>query len=609
MPGVLVVVLGSAMTAEARDVPLAYHRNADRLESTFCVARVRLAGHDLQAAGAPPAEMEMDFETSTSRGLSLGYERYTTRSSMAGRPCIRGLMGVVGLVVEDKRFVSTTRTLYLQAEYYDQAATGSLLRVGYDAMRYGHYRDATSSAGVAVGSSGTWKTAQFVLDDANFGNRKHGPVDFGLRMESPRELVGWSHQSVEQGKGKPPADCRLPELADKKPTWFTLRLGGRERVGILDGLSSLPKSAGRLFFDANANGDLTDDPVLEGLRAGGFDVDDSMMWFGAFPPCDLVIEENGTTRPYSIRWAAYSMNMPMFGRRTEIMPSSNCSYRGEFELGGTRYRIGLVDNNCDGRFDATDLASRPVSAETESGTDATSSSEDAGSGDGLHITDAPELNAETAASFRLGTDLALGESLFTVGVDIAGGRLRLEESTTPLAPLRLTGRPHHMKLRATDGSRSVAVYKPGGRLMLAEGTYRFTGYTMRRDDAQGDGWTLSGEATDQTSSVVVAQGREATMVLGEPFRPVASVAQWGGQPAITSEGSVFQFWKRRKEVATLEFTIRGAGGEIVTSLSHDRGDRTRIEMSECSPNLPNEPTFRILKPDGEIAGQGAFQYG
>lgn len=62
---------------------------------------------------------------------------------------------------------------------------------------------------------------------------------------------------------------------------------------------------------------------------------------------------------------------------------------------------------------------------------------------------------------------------------------------------------------------------------------------------------------------------------------------------------------------SLGFDIEGKAREFVTDLSHISGEQTQIPLSkeEDLGHRPQEPTYKIVKIDGEVVTQRSFRYG
>ncbi len=88
---------------------------------------------------------------------------------------------------------------------------------------------------------------------------------------------------------------------------------------------------------------------------------------------------------------------------------------------------------------------------------------------------------------------------------------------------------------------------------------------------------------------------EVTLEFGEPYLSIVNVIQ----PRVG------------RSRALIAFEIQGEAKESLTDLSHISGDKTQIPLSEEEDlgHRPKEPTYKIVKADGEVVTQGSFEYG
>jgi hypothetical protein len=161
-------------------------------------------------------------------------------------------------------------------------------------------------------------------------------------------------------------------------------------------------------------------------------------------------------------------------------------------------------------------------------------------------------------------------------------------------------RVERLSLYAEDTGRCLMVYKPSSDvLMLPPGKYRLLSYQALRRDAHGDLWRLSAAGTYDSPVVVVAPNIAALLKMGEPYMPVVDL----GTPkkdTYTGRGNIPLF-----------FNIEGAGKEHVFYLTTIANADSRWSFLKRRDvrKLPKEPTFVIVKADGEIAARGSFHYG
>jgi hypothetical protein len=156
-----------------------------------------------------------------------------------------------------------------------------------------------------------------------------------------------------------------------------------------------------------------------------------------------------------------------------------------------------------------------------------------------------------------------------------------------------------LTLRTDTGApKGVMMYRPAQTVPLPFGAYRLVQYDLLRKDGQGDTWTLNAKVSKECRPVVVAVGQETSMAYGEPISPIVTVR----------DGKIRRsfFWGSS---AKLDLAIQGAGHEEVTNISHVSGSNTTLPLSARNGRGPQEPRYKVTKPDGEVVSQGTFEYG
>ncbi len=391
----------------------------------------------------------------------------------------------------------------------------------------------------------------------------------------------------------PQGRWELPDLVAKTPAYTTLQLGDNEYLLVFDFARSSNEFYNRLYFDANGNRDLRDDPVIsaEATPRGS----DRSMFMAQFPRIELTVTSSGSELPYSFTPTLYC-----FMSETDKAPTeepnarnmhfnirTNCAYRGAFTLDETDYEVWLGDSNGNAKFgDAfavvdTDRANERVYA----------------TGDTLYVVNAGE-SLSYESGLVLGDFLALHNQVFSVRVKIPEGNMELAPLTTNLATLEFPIRLDTLQIYSDDGSTSVMLFKPELSVQVPASQYRLASYKLHAKGGKGDLWTL--QATGGAKGPVVSAdvGKTETLILGEPFTPVVGI------PEYAREGM-----RQGARDAVLEFQVRGAGEEYVVGLRRISGENAEIAMSRQSPGLPAEPTYKIVSDEGEVVTSGKFDYG
>jgi hypothetical protein len=391
----------------------------------------------------------------------------------------------------------------------------------------------------------------------------------------------------------PEGEWTLPEITSRKPVYTLVRLGDREHLLVLD--ADEPDGFyTKVLFDADADRDLTDDPALPNAHRGEVRLEGGAR--GRFlGPVRTEILVDGTKLPYSFTvrifcWNAWEevLGEGEVTEEIDVALDTNCALRGSVTIDGKSFGVVLGDSNADGRF----------------GEPSGRSLRDPGQeftrlfpgGDALYLSASEKVGYLDRLPF--GELLLVGADLFAVRVDQATRKLILTPVKEGRHTLDLAAEPERMALASEDG-RCLMAFRPGGKPAIPAGTWRLVEYTLLREDAQGDGWRLMAAATAATPFVRLGEASDAKLAFGEPFVPLAHVPAWSRE-AVVNQGA---------EQASVEFAVEGAAREVLTDLARVSGRKTEIAMSAKKPERPNEPLYKIVQPNGEIAAKGRFEYG
>ena len=398
----------------------------------------------------------------------------------------------------------------------------------------------------------------------------------------------------------PPGDWKFPDFVSSHPIYSLVKLGDEEKLLILDRQKSEDEYYNRIFFDANANRDLNDDPIIDGESVS---VPGRQYEVVKFPAVDIKIKVKGKSLPYSFRpdflgrliaFDEGNISEELLNTMIYLYLRVNCLYQGKFEVDGESYDVYLGDANCNGLFDekfalkglGTPLPGRmPIFS----------------SGDNFFISQ--DENIDVHNQQVCGDWLLIKNKLFTVNIDQAKEKMILKPVTQRLVSMELSMQTEHISLYTEGGKYFLMTYMPDKIIDIPKGKYRLFDYRVMKKDDQGDLWSLSARATTECPWINLNGNGEPVLEFGEPFIVSAEVPKnWQanilGSPAAPS--SVY-----------LSFSIQGWGSEDISDLSHIKGDKTKIPRSkkEGLTHRPKEPTYTILTADGKTAAQGAFEYG
>jgi hypothetical protein len=403
---------------------------------------------------------------------------------------------------------------------------------------------------------------------------------------------------------EPPAgEWKLPKWTSEKPLYGLIKIGSAERLLALDRQKGEDKYYNRIYFDANADKDLTDDPVLDGKEEIDSQGRYCRVKFGAV---DTAIEVEGKRLPYSLRPESMFINLTRYSESKldqRVLPNyvnctlrSNCIYAGEFRLDGQTYSVTLADANCNGSFNDV-FAIRNINYPRRLSVLA--------QGDSFYIS----RDGKPDAIDRLvyGDWLVIGDKLFSVSVSPAKGTMTLTPVKENLVPLKLAMLPERLSISMEEGKNCIMMFRPAETIMIPPGRYRLFNYELFREDRQGDLWRLCANATTDTLYFTAGQSDGALLEFGEPYAPVITTASTLQALTVRSQGQA----KKLPPRVPIIFNIEGRGMEFVSDLSHIRGDKTKIPLSQKKNmgHRPAEPTYEITKADGEVVTKGFFEYG
>ena len=414
------------------------------------------------------------------------------------------------------------------------------------------------------------------------------PLQYHPYPQDREGFLPFGSASQKQTFAPPPGEWTLPKFVSDPPVYALVELGDRKHLMVLDRRNKATKFFDRLYFDANANRDLTDDPVIDGqANAGG------NFLSASFPALDAEIVVDGATLPYSFMISAHCFLVDptkdptegMNGQNLYVRLMANCAYRGRIDTGGSRYPFWLSDANGNGRFDNL------CSPAPNSSPDDTQYPQ----GDALYIGAGQELTYYD--SLALGDHLVIKDQAFTVKIDTAAGKLILMPVEEKLVSLQLAAEPERIVLMAKDDGPRVMAYRPGNSLHVPNGEYKLVGYQVFKSDDAGGRWRLNALATGRTPLVSAGENASSVLSFGEPYEPILQVPP---ETVREAQGELS---------GGLTFTVLGSAQETLIDLTRVSGTRSPITVSPRNPSRPKEPVYKVADSEGEIVAQGQFEYG
>ncbi len=311
-----------------------------------------------------------------------------------------------------------------------------------------------------------------------------------------RQMVADIGYQFMQPSSTKPEGVKLPSLKSDRPLfldWKTPMVAPGKIWMAFD--KSNPKGEyDRLYLDANANGDLSDDPVYQPYRR-----ESSMSYFG---PVKVVFAAADGPITYHL-----SMELRTYSGRTDCLLSPACWYEGQITVGGAKKRCMLIDHNVNGAFNDK---SRDYSQSDRIRLGEQSGYEGGAVGNYVEV-DNKLYKVEIA---RDGACLTLTEAK-----DVPHGVVRLADNITTVI---------------ASGENGSFVRQPErGVCKLPVGEYRVDSWTIARKDDGGAKWEMKGTMPPSGSGgFTVAADKEASLAFGEPIYSTVQT---------TKSGSIYAF--------------------------------------------------------------------
>jgi len=466
--------------------------------------------------------------------------------------------------------------------------------------------------------------SQYVMStgEPDYLFRRTYPQHFWTDTSRPEGTVGGGDFASVVKKEPASYQCEHPFRAVAK-------LGSDHYAFVLDSTGIKSKGYDLLIFDRNRNGDLTDDPVIEAMKArGGVAVGTYVD--REFPRVDLTIRADGKTFDYAFFVRAFTQFQKRRGSSFMVNVSlSAAAYRqGEVVVDGKRRRIAVIDFNSNGRFDDAfeideqrrwgDAQVHPKRGDMLLVDFDTSDHRHAGFAildrkerhplsklvcvDGrfykLDVSAAGDTIAFTRASRGLGFVTNPNKRYEAVvysdkgfvrisgskakPVPLPEGDWRLFECAIDLTePPPPRSRPTTTASKPSDPKRDSVAAKVVAALFGRRSDRNASRYGPTRVKASG---------TYGHPPVKVRKGETAELPFGPPYKPTVRVAYV--QPAQQARGGK----SGAGRMAQLELQILGAAREICTDLM-------------VNGNRPRAPSFEIATPKGKVIERGKFRYG
>ncbi len=310
-----------------------------------------------------------------------------------------------------------------------------------------------------------------------------------------REIVpDMGNQDLEPSPAKPPG-VKLPQFQSGRPLFLVWRtpMVASGRISMAFDQSNTGGPYDRLYLDANANGDLTDDPVSQPFRRDG-----NLSHFG---PVKVVFP--GADGPL-----AYHLSLEV---RTYAQQQVYCLlspagwYEGQISVGGVKKRCLLIDHNVNGAFN--------------------DKSPDYRQSDRIRIGEQTDLEGGAVGNY-----VEVDNKLYQVEIARDGACLSLTEARDVLyGTVRLAENIATLVVSGENGSfiRKLA----NGIARLPAGTYQVNSWCILRKDDAGVKWEMRGAFPQggPQAGLTVAPDKDISLPFGEPSYSTVRVSKSGSE--------------------------------------------------------------------------------
>jgi hypothetical protein len=411
-----------------------------------------------------------------------------------------------------------------------------------------------------------------------------------------------------------------PKYESDQPFRGVAKLGGKQYAFVLDKKDATSKAYNRLYFDANGDGDLTDDKPIDGEQERVAST--SSYSTCEFPQVSVRLDIDGTKTDYAFSMRCYARTSGDF-KYASVSLTAGAYREGEITLEGKKHHVVLLDGNGNGQFDDP-MKLREIMSGSESRIYPEY-------GDVLLVD--PDPNASARAyepninRHWVAKIVNIDGRYYDMQISPAGDKLTLTPSA---APLGYVSSPHEGFRAVLFGDQGVVNIDCGmsKAATVPAGTWKVLSYSIDQTDYseppkpaekdqeksavksamenerspqgtpveslvgseaasvvdRGPRYTMvSANVTQQRLAVKVGPGETVKLSYGPPFKPVVKALV----AAKEKEGP--------REVRLL-MSLIGAAGESCSNLMVDGAK-------------PPSPKFTITTAQGDVVETGTFKYG
>lgn len=450
-----------------------------------------------------------------------------------------------------------------------------------------------------VASSETVTLELKMLNDRSQFTASGMENDFLYRMTYPQHHL---YNQSQNANGENPSFSKITKKEPdsyqcKHPFRGVFKFGDFDYPFVLDGKNLDSSGYDTLYFDANRNGDLTDDPKIQAndlpqnIRFGNHSA------HREFPRQTIKVTAGEKSYDYSFFVQVYSNTEMNMGPNTSLYAYASinsAAYReGEVSLNGKTHHLVLLDFNSNGRFDdqpeVNTAISKSVGRYYTQPTDMLLVNPDLNNRDsfGYNLTGRKERQPVSKL-------LNIDGTFYQMQVSANGETLSLTPSKVGMGKVKNPNKKYSAVVFGDqgflkiDGSGSEPVSLPEGKWKLLEYMIDLTdpndkvARVPNRPQSQKPYTLVSAYGSPKGPEVTVKKNETVVFPFGPPYHPQVDLMKLGGQ---TNSNEV-----------RLEMKLLGSTGELCSSL-------------QVKGSQPPGPTFVIASPEGEIVERGKFEYG
>ncbi len=310
-----------------------------------------------------------------------------------------------------------------------------------------------------------------------------------------RQMIGDIGYQYLQPSAAKPEGIKLPSFSSGSPLFLEWKtpMVASGKVWMAFDKSSANGQYDRLYLDANADGDLSDDPVYQPYRR-----ESSLSIFG---PAKVTFESPDGPITYHL-----SMELRADSRQAFCLLSPACWYEGQITVGGAKKRCLLIDHNVNGTFN--------------------DKSRDHNQSDRIRLGEQSGYDGGAVGNY-----VEVDNKLYKADIARDGACLTLTEAKdVPYGVARLAD---NITTVIASGENGSFIRKPeNGVVKLPVGEYRVDSWTVARKDETGARWEMRGTSPASDAGFTVAADKEASLPFGEPIYSTVQT---------TKSGSIYAF--------------------------------------------------------------------